>query len=1317
MSPAGQRVWAGNPSPLGVTFDGRGVNVALFSAHAERVELCLFEPTGQREVERIELPEYTDEVFHAYLPDLGPGQLYGFRVHGPYDPESGHRFNPAKLLIDPYAKLLSGPIRWSNAHFAFRVGGPREDLAMDRRDNARGMPKAVVVDDAFPWGDDRRPQTPWDSTVVYEAHTRGLTKRHPELPRAVRGTYAALGHPVVIEHLHRLGVTAIELLPVQAIADERHLTQRQLGNYWGYSTIGFFAPERRYGAGADARAEFKTMVARLHEAGIEVLLDVVYNHTGEGSHLGPTLSFRGIDNRSYYRLRADNPRFYDDATGCGNSLDLSHPRVLQLVMDSLRSWVEVMHVDGFRFDLASTLARERHGFDPGSGFLDAVRQDPVLSAVKLIAEPWDLGPGGYRLGGFGPGWSEWNDRFRDTVRAFWRGDERVTPEFATRFLGSADVFEHRGRRPRASLNFVTAHDGFTLDDLVSYNRKHNHANGENNRDGSDHNVSWNCGVEGPTEDLAIRTLRTRQKRNLLATLMLAQGTPMLLSGDELGNSQGGNNNAYCQDNEVAWLPWPDLDHEDQALIRFVSRLIGLRAENPVFRRQHFLHGRGRSASGIPDVSWYNEHGRPMSDSDWHEPQRRTVAVLLGGAQSAASAEPGDAAACLVLFNAAATEMQVRLPPVPGVGSWQRLLDTVDELVGEPGRTIASEGRYALAPRSLAVLKATADLPADADLVHRSAYAMRFGAQVLRGGGVRFGLWAPEHRTIQVVLGDGPAAVSRPMEAVGGGWFELWAEQVAPGTAYVFRLEDGATVPDPAARQQADRRFERSLVVDPRHYRWRETAWSGRQWHEAVIVEVHVGAATAEGTFDALEAKLAGWAELGITTIELMPVGAFAGERDWGFDPVLPFCTAAAYGGPDAFKAFVDAAHGHGLMVFQQVVYSHLSPVGPGLKRLTQGILRADLATRGRQAFDLRQRPVRDFLIDNALFWLDEYRLDGLHLVDAHAIIDEASLDIVDEMAAAITERFAMRGHVHLMLSSRKHEAARLGGTFRGQRNDDLQRTLERVLGGADRSDSVDGSLDPIEALGHALATGLALGAGGRAGNGGQAARLPPARSIAYLQSHAAIGKIAGGTRLASRIEPDLLALGLALVLLGPQIPMLFMGEEWDAQTPFRAFTDVRGTAEALPPLEEHGELDLPFHGDDGDDGDDGDTRDVEASQSFFSSRLDWTERETDRGRARTAFVAELLRLRHARVVPLLESTPRGAGRFARVGSHGLEVRWTLGRQQDLMLLAQLGGTAGAGFEVPAGECLWASHSELVRELAEGRLPAWSIAWFLTEAAL
>jgi isoamylase len=700
----------GRPYPLGATWDGFGVNFALYSAHAERVELCLFDSTGMREIERIDLPECTDEIWHVFLPDARPGLLYGYRVHGPYDPANGHRFNAGKLLLDPYAKSLVGQIRWSDAHFGYRIGSPKADLSFDRRDNARGMPKCRVIDPAFTWGNERAPRTPWSETILYEAHVRGMTISHPDVPPGMRGTIAGLASQPVIDHLKAVGVTAIQLLPVQSFCDERHLVEKSLHNYWGYASIGFFAPEPRYMSGTSTR-EFKTMVARLHDAGIEVILDVVYNHSGEGNQLGPTLSFRGIDNASYYLLMPNDRRHYLDHTGTGNTLNIANPHVLRLVMDSLRYWVSEMHVDGFRFDLATTLARESYGFDPSCGFLDAVRQDPLLAQVKLIAEPWDLGPGGYRVGQFPPGWAEWNDRFRDTVRRYWRGDECMLPDLAARLTGSADLYEHDRRRPWSSINYVTSHDGFTLADLVSYAEKHNEANLEGNNDGHNGNHSANYGVEGPTSDPALHELRKRQIRNMLATVFLSQGTPMLLAGDEILRTQRGNNNAYCQDSPISWVDWTASREETAAMSAFVGRLTALRRDHPVLRRSRFLHGRALDSQGCRDIAWITPHGREKTAEEWRDMHARSLGLLLNGRAGdymGADGNPLRDGVLFLMLNAHISPIDFALPLVPGGQEWQPLLDT-GEATGEPaGRPVAAGQTVTVPGRSLLLFQLQED---------------------------------------------------------------------------------------------------------------------------------------------------------------------------------------------------------------------------------------------------------------------------------------------------------------------------------------------------------------------------------------------------------------------------------------------------------------------------------------------------------------------------------------------------------------------------------------------------------------------------------
>ncbi|GJD88319.1 Glycogen operon protein GlgX [Methylobacterium hispanicum] len=670
------RIQEGLPYPLGATWDGLGVNFAIFSAYATKVELCLFDDAGENEIERIELPEYTDEIWHGYLPDARPGTIYGYRVHGPYEPENGHRFNPNKLLIDPYAKGLVGSITWNPALFGYKME-TGDDTTFDERDSAPYTRRSRVIDPAFTWGRHQKPHVPWEKTIVYEAHVKGLTKLHPRVPEKLRGTYAGLGTPDVLDYIKSLGVTSVELLPVHSFVQDDYLQEKGLTNYWGYNTISFFTPARRYAAVPDfAFSEFKEMVSRLHGAGLEVILDVVYNHTAEGNEKGPTLSFKGVDNASYYRLLPDQRRYYINDTGTGNTFNLSHPRVLQLVTDSLRYWAQEMQVDGFRFDLATILGREPYGFDEGGGFLDTCRQDPVLNSVKLIAEPWDCGPGGYQVGGFPPGWAEWNDRFRDDVRGYWKGDAGLLPDLASRITGSADKFDKRGRKPWASVNFLTAHDGFTLHDTVAYNDKHNMANGEDNRDGHSHNLSYNYGVEGPTEDPEIRAVRLRQMRNMLATLFLSRGTPMLLAGDEFARTQNGNNNAYCQDNEISWLDWDAIGAEERDLAEFTQRLIILRNALPILNRGRFLSGRFDEELGVKDVTWLRPDGAEMEGENWGDGGARALAVLLDGrAQATGVHRRGGDATLLILYNAYHDLVQFTLPETVGGEEWTRLLDT------------------------------------------------------------------------------------------------------------------------------------------------------------------------------------------------------------------------------------------------------------------------------------------------------------------------------------------------------------------------------------------------------------------------------------------------------------------------------------------------------------------------------------------------------------------------------------------------------------------------------------------------------------------
>ncbi|MGK7392329.1 MAG: glycogen debranching protein GlgX [Candidatus Cyclobacteriaceae bacterium M2_1C_046] len=703
----GRVVYPGKPYPLGATWDGKGVNFALFAENATGVELCLYKNDDDLEGETIKVTERSHQIWHVYIPNLNPGHLYGFRVHGPYEPENGHRFNPNKLVLDPYAKSIAGTYKWHDALFGYDLHHPKRDLSFNETDSAPYVPKGVVTDPEFDWEDDQPLRYSYSETIIYEAHVKGLTKMHPDIPEEIRGTYAAVSHPVMIDYYKKLGITAIELMPVHQFINDRHLYDKGLSNYWGYNTIGFFAPDVRYsssGVHGEQVKEFKTMVKELHKAGIEVILDVVYNHTCEGNHFGPTLFLRGIDNAAYYRL-TENRRYYMDYTGTGNTLNAQYPNVLALIFDSLRYWIQEMHVDGFRFDLASTLARELHDVDRLSSFFNIIYQDPVISKVKLIAEPWDVGEGGYQVGNFPPGWVEWNGKYRDSIRDFWRGANSMLAEFANRYTGSSDLYQNDFRNPTASINFVTAHDGFTLNDLVSYNEKHNIENGEDNKDGESHNRSWNCGVEGPTSDPAILELREKQKFNFLCTLFLSQGVPMLLMGDEVSRSQEGNNNAYCQDNPISWLDWKKADHE---LLEFTRKIIAIRRKHPVFHRPLWFHGEVVEGTGVKDIEWFLPEGKVMTEDHWNKDYAKSLAVFLNGRGIHAKSATGEILiddSFYVIFNSSKYILKYKLPPKQYGNEWRKIIDTDKHFIDEGStETYKPDETVTIAPRSTVLLK-------------------------------------------------------------------------------------------------------------------------------------------------------------------------------------------------------------------------------------------------------------------------------------------------------------------------------------------------------------------------------------------------------------------------------------------------------------------------------------------------------------------------------------------------------------------------------------------------------------------------------------
>jgi isoamylase len=702
-----KKIYPGHPFPLGATWDGNGVNFALYSENATHVELCFFDENDTGDVtDSILITEQSHHVWHVYVPGISPGQLYGYRVHGPYEPQAGHRFNDNKLLIDPYAKAISGTVNWHDSLFGYELGSNDEDLSYSTLDSAPYTPKSVVIDHNFDWGNDCSPKIPYHKTIIYETHVKGFTQLHPGIPENIRGTYAAIAHPVTIQYIKDLGITAVELMPVHHFIADRHLKEKGLTNYWGYNSIGFFAPDVRYsssGGRGEQVNEFKNMVKELHQAGIEVILDVVYNHTGEGNHMGPTISFRGIDNASYYRV-TDDKRFYMDYTGTGNTLNANLPNVLRLIMDSLRYWILEMHVDGFRFDLASTLARELHEVDRLSSFFDIIHQDPVISQVKLIAEPWDIGEGGYQVGNFPPGWAEWNGKYRDCMRDFWRGADSMLSEFAERFTGSSDLYQNDNRRPTASINFITAHDGFTLHDLVSYNEKHNDANGENNNDGESHNRSWNCGAEGDTADEEIIALRNRQKRNFLTTLFLSQGVPMLVAGDEMSRTQKGNNNAYCQDNEISWLNWQEADED---LLMFTRNLIELYKDHPVFSRRKWFIGRPIKGKNVEDIAWFSLDGTEMTEDNWNEDFAKSLGVYLSGHGIHTAGPFGETLLddnFYVIFNAHHDTLDYKLPPKKYGAHWIKVLDTFKNKIDENGKQYRHDELISVHGRSVVLLK-------------------------------------------------------------------------------------------------------------------------------------------------------------------------------------------------------------------------------------------------------------------------------------------------------------------------------------------------------------------------------------------------------------------------------------------------------------------------------------------------------------------------------------------------------------------------------------------------------------------------------------
>jgi glycogen operon protein len=1121
----------------------------------------------------------------------------------------------------------------------------------------------------------------------------------------LRGTYAGLATKSIIDHVKSLGITTVELMPIHTFIHDQHLLDQALRNYWGYNSIGFFAPHPGYAADVpNSLREFKEMVARFHEAGLEIILDVVYNHTAEGNEKGPTLSFRGIDNASYYRLLPDQMRHYINDTGTGNTVNLSHGRVIQMVTDSLRYWAQEMHVDGFRFDLGTILAREPNGFDGQSGFLKAVSQDPVLGSLKLIAEPWDCGPGGYQVGGFPPGWAEWNDQYRDAVRSFWNRSA-TADALAPALCASDSIFNRGGRRPWASINFVTAHDGFTLRDLVSFDARHNEPNGEDNRDGTDDNRSWNCGAEGCTDDAAIQGLRWRQMRNFLATLLLSQGTPMLLAGDEFGRSQKGNNNAYCQDNEVSWFNW-DIDPAGKEQIAFLSSLTSLRQRFSVLRRPRFLKVECDPEQVIKEVVWLDAMGLELRTQDW--PRHRCFGMLLDGrAKTPDTHGAGDDTTLLLIFNCYHESVPFTLPESLLGRAWLRLLDTeapagVESLFrfGDPYRVAArSVAVFALQVDTPFVSTAAESVTSVAPLLSgtqhtRRRHRGRFGAEVLADASVRFRLWAPAQPTICLAI---DSAAPLPLQAGEDGWHELVTTAAHPGARYRYVLADGTQLADPASRFQPEDVHGPSEVIDPVAYRWRDVRWTGRPWSDAVVYELHVGAFTSEGTFLAVIEKLDHLVTTGITAIELMPVADFPGRRNWGYDGVFLFAPDASYGRPDDLKALIEAAHERGLMVLLDVVYNHFGPDGNYLPKLSPQFFTSGHQTPWGDAINFDgdgSATVREFFIENALYWLEEFHLDGLRLDAVHAISDDSPVHILEDLALRVRERIQGRT-VHLLLENEKNQTRWLSGAeagvpvlYNAQWNDDLHHVLH--VAATREGDGYYADYLPLaDRLGRALSEGFAY-QGGATKLGGSAraepsATLPTVAFVAFIQNHDQVGNRALGERIAALVpQPISRAIG-AVYLLLPQTPMLFMGEEWGSIDPFAFFCDFgaelsqkvregrgREFAKFAQFRTKAGRASLP---------------DPTADTTFAAAKLAWSKIADPEHAATLQWYTKILAARRAHIQPLLSGLTGRQSQFTTLGEGAVAVSWATSAG-TLMLAANLSATATAGFLQDAGEIIW-----------------------------
>jgi len=1155
----------GNSYPLGATWDGKGVNFAIFSENAETVELCLFN-SEENETARIKLTERTHHVWHCYITGLKCGQLYGYRVNGPFDPKAGHRFNPNKLLLDPYAKSISGPIKWHDSVFGYILNHKDADLSFNSLDSSSYMPKSVVVDTFYNWEGDLLPNIPYYKTIIYEMHIKGFTKLNKNIPPDLRGSYAAIAMPEVIDYLLSLGITTVELMPVHHFVSDRHLVDKKLTNYWGYNSIGFFAPDACY-AGSGTYGcqvkEFKDMVKALHREGIEVILDVVFNHTAEGNHMGPTISFRGIDNLSYYRLVAENKRFYMDYTGTGNTLNMMNPSVLRIIMDSLRYWILDMHVDGFRFDLAAALARELHEVDQLGAFFDIIHQDPVISQAKLIAEPWDLGEGGYQVGKFPPGWSEWNGKYRDCIRTYWKSHDNTLAEFALRFTGSSDLYSDSRRLPTASINFVTCHDGFTLEDMVSYNQKHNEANLEGNKDGESNNNSWNCGAEGPTNEPDIINLRNRQKRNFLATLFLSMGVPMLLAGDECGRTQRGNNNAYCQDNDISWLDWENMDAD---LLEFTKKVINLRKKHPVFSSPNWFQGKAIKGKDLTDIAWFMPDGSEMLDADWNKSYAKSLGVFLNGHGINARDKKGKKIIdddFYIIFNAHYEPLTFTLPGKKWGNPWQIIFDTSDNFVEESelyygaGDPIFVEARSVVLFRHRSLKTLKAGLSHEFDLTKK-----KLGVSFFENSGEVL-LWSPFASCIEIDIFS-PKSIKIPMHKQDDGYWSLQTEFLKKGSLYRFIIDGKESRPDPASVSQPAGVHGSSHAIDLLDFNWEDKKWQNIPLSSMIIYELHTGTFTEKGTFDAITEKLDYLKELGINSIELMPVSQFPGKRNWGYDGVYPFAAQNSYGGAKALQKLVNECHKKGLAVILDFVCNHLGPEGNYLAKFGPYFTDKYKTPWGMAINydDEYSDGVRRYFIECALMWLRDFHIDALRIDAVHAIKDFSSFHILKELKHYVEILNEKTGRLHYVFAESELNDVKYIDSFeKGGYGidavwcDDLHHAIHGLVTGEKGGYYCDfGSISHVvKAYRSAFVYDGCYSVFRKRCFGSKTIENSGDQFIVFSQNHDQIGNRMRGERLSSLISYDMSKVVAVSIIMAPFIPLIFMGEEYWETSPFLYF--------------------------------------------------------------------------------------------------------------------------------------------------------------------